>query len=73
MLLKIPSWMYGWMYIMGPCELASSSGVLGTKALSRHPSLQNALYVQLLAYLFPGTLLIPFMLEPLFTHLMSAL
>jgi len=51
-------------------KLASSSGVLGTKALSRHPSLQNALYVQLLAYLFPGTLLIPFMLEPLFTYLM---
>lgn len=34
-------------------------------ALVRNPSLQHAVFTQLIFYLWPGTLLLPFMLEPL--------
>merc|ERR1719375_1542300 len=37
------------------------------------PSYRHALYVQLLGYLYPGTLLIPFMLEPIVTVLVPYL
>jgi len=45
--------------------VAEENSVIGTKALAKHPTLQHALYVQMLAYLYPGTLLIPFLIEPL--------
>jgi len=40
-----------------------------TKSLVRNPSLQHSLFVELVEYLYPGTLLIPFMLEPVFITL----
>lgn len=42
-----------------------NGGVLSAKAVSRNPSIQDALYVELVAYLYPGTLLIPYVVEPL--------
>eukprot|EP00443_Scrippsiella_acuminata_P000669 CAMPEP_0115171142 /NCGR_PEP_ID=MMETSP0270-20121206/2152_1 /TAXON_ID=71861 /ORGANISM="Scrippsiella trochoidea, Strain CCMP3099" /LENGTH=1013 /DNA_ID=CAMNT_0002583903 /DNA_START=15 /DNA_END=3056 /DNA_ORIENTATION=+ len=35
------------------------------EALVRNPSMQHALFVQLVAYIYPGTILLPFLLEPL--------
>lgn len=35
------------------------------QAITRNPTMQQALYVQFMGYLYPGTLLIPFLLEPL--------
>merc|ERR1711871_1005149 len=36
-------------------------------SVNSSPNLQNALYVQLMAYLYPGTLLLPFLIEPVVT------
>jgi hypothetical protein len=40
-------------------------GILSPKAIAEQPSVQRSVYSQLLMYLFPGCLLIPFLLEPL--------
>lgn len=42
------------------------SGV-DSKAVIRNPSVQHALFVQLVAYMYPSTLLLPFLLEPVVT------
>jgi len=40
---------------------------LDEEALIRNPSMQHALFVQLVGYIYPGTILIPFVIEPLVT------
>merc|ERR1719159_855768 len=35
------------------------------EAVVRNPSMQHALFIQLIGYLYPGTLLLPFLLEPI--------
>lgn len=40
---------------------------MSAKALAEQPSLQQALYVQLLSYIYPSCLLLPFLIEPLAT------
>jgi len=48
----------------------SSDTVLSPKAIAEHPALQRELFNQILAYLYPGTLLLPFLLEPLMVALL---
>jgi len=45
-------------------KLAAASGVLGSKAIAQNPSIRETLYVEMVAYLYPGTLLLPYLLEP---------
>merc|ERR1719160_8368 len=45
-------------------EAVEQHALLSPGALARREDLQHALYVQLLAYLWPATLLLPFMAEP---------
>mmetsp|Transcript_762 Transcript_762/g.1835 ORF Transcript_762/g.1835 Transcript_762/m.1835 type:complete len:1013 (+) Transcript_762:44-3082(+) len=44
-----------------------ADSAMAPEAIAFHPSLQREIYLQLFAYLFPGCLLIPFLLEPLMT------
>merc|ERR1719502_384141 len=50
-------------------HLARASGVLGSKAVAQNPSIRDTLYVEMVAYLYPGTLLLPYLLEPFFIGL----
>jgi len=45
-------------------EIAEDS-TMSAKAVAESPSIQKALYVQLLAYIFPSCLLLPFLCEPI--------
>lgn len=47
-------------------EVAADS-TLSSKAVAESPNMQKALYVQLVAYIFPSCTLLPFLLEPIFT------
>lgn len=46
-------------------QLAQASGVLGPKALAQNPTIRDTMYVKMVAYLYPGTLLLPYLAEPL--------
>jgi len=45
--------------------------ILTAKSIAEHPGVQRSVYTQLLLYLFPGCLLIPFLLEPLVTNFLT--
>jgi len=53
---------------MGEATLGES-GILSIKSIAEHPAVQRSVYTQLLTYLFPGCLLVPFMMEPLATNI----
>lgn len=44
---------------------AVDDSTMSAKALAESPSIQRALYIQMVAYIFPSCLLLPFLLEPL--------
>jgi len=46
---------------------AADDSTMSPKALAESPNVQKALYVQLVAYIFPSCTLLPFLLEPLGT------
>merc|ERR1719198_2818891 len=46
---------------------AAHDSTMSAKAMAESPTMQRSIYVQLVAYLFPGCLLIPFLLEPIAT------
>lgn len=50
-----------------PAATAEKHEILSPGALVRRVDVQHALYVQLFAYLWPATLLIPFLVEPIMT------
>mmetsp|Transcript_11327 Transcript_11327/g.21449 ORF Transcript_11327/g.21449 Transcript_11327/m.21449 type:complete len:1100 (-) Transcript_11327:128-3427(-) len=54
-----------WNVTDGKKSTLEQSGVLSANAISHNPSIQDALYVELVAYLYPGTLLIPYVIEPI--------
>uniref|UniRef100_A0A7S4T2U1 CSC1/OSCA1-like cytosolic domain-containing protein n=1 Tax=Alexandrium monilatum TaxID=311494 RepID=A0A7S4T2U1_9DINO len=56
-----------------PVHAMGDGGVLSPKAIAEHPAVQRSVYVQLLTYLFPGCLLIPFLLEPVVAGFVSYL
>mmetsp|Transcript_20837 Transcript_20837/g.65121 ORF Transcript_20837/g.65121 Transcript_20837/m.65121 type:complete len:964 (-) Transcript_20837:27-2918(-) len=56
-----------------PVHAMGDGGVLSPKALAESPSVQRSVYTQLLGYLFPGCLLIPFLLEPLMAGFLTYL
>jgi len=43
----------------------AQDSTMSAKGMAESPSMQRSIYVQLVAYLFPGCLLAPFLLEPL--------
>lgn len=45
-------------------QIATDSA-LSAKSVAENPSLQRSIYVQIVMYIFPGCLLLPFLLEPL--------
>jgi len=47
-------------------KLAQASGVLGPKAVAQNPSIRELLYLELVAYLYPVTLGVCYLLEPIF-------
>lgn len=57
--------------LKNPAEAMGGHGILSPKSLAEHPGVQRSVYTQLLTYLFPGCLLIPFLLEPLVTNFLS--
>jgi len=46
-------------------KVAQASGVLGPKAIAQNPSIRETLYLNMVGYLYPGTLLLPYLVEPL--------
>mmetsp|Transcript_68088 Transcript_68088/g.121296 ORF Transcript_68088/g.121296 Transcript_68088/m.121296 type:complete len:1020 (-) Transcript_68088:10-3069(-) len=46
-------------------QQAVDDSTLSAKAIAESPSIQKALYVQMVAYIFPSCLLLPFLLEPI--------
>jgi len=46
-------------------KLAQASGVLGAKAIAQNPTIRDTLYIKMVGYLYPGTLLLPYLVEPL--------
>lgn len=53
-------------------EVAADS-TMSSKAIAESPNMQKALYVQLVAYIFPSCTLLPYLLEPLGTALLPFL
>lgn len=43
----------------------AQDSTMSAKSMAESPSMQRSIYVQLVAYLFPGCLLAPFLLEPI--------
>jgi len=54
-----------------PADAMGGDGILSPKSLAEHPGVQRSVYEQLLLYLFPGCLLIPFLLEPIVTNFLT--
>lgn len=51
--------------LQDPANAMGDGGILSPKAIAEQPAVQRSVYIQLLTYLYPGCLLIPFLLEPL--------
>jgi len=48
-----------------------TTGVFSAQAIAEHPAIQRELYVQIVAYLFPSALFIPYLAEPLTRGVLS--
>jgi hypothetical protein len=46
-------------------KLAQASGVLGPKAVAQNPTIREVLFTEMVGYLYPMTLLVCYLLEPL--------
>jgi len=55
---------------LGEAATTGDSGVLSPKSIAEHPAVQRQVYTQILTYLWPGCLLVPFLMEPLATNIL---